>query len=460
MVLKIGFGAGRLGGWVMLGFRFANPGQAIAALFAGAIALGTALLSLPISSADGQRTDFVDALFTSVSAVCVTGLVTVDTGSYWSTFGQCVILLLIQLGGLGIMTTATIVALLFFNRMGLRARSAIQVETKSISASDLRGVVRRIVIYSLAIECALATVLAWRFWSRYDYSLPDAMYDGVFHSVSAFNNAGFGLYRDNLMGFVNDPVILCSIAAAVVIGGLGFPVVFELVRVWRRPSRWSVLAKVTVVMTVFLIGLGSVVFYGAEASNPATLGGLSGPNAAIAAVFTAIMPRTAGFNAIDIAAMMPESLALTNIFMFIGGGSAGTAGGIKVTTVGLLAFVVWAELRGRTDVTLARRRVPSVNQRQALSVAMLGLVVVTGFFLTLLAVTDDAPDAVLFETIAAFGTVGLSTGITAGLSDPAKVLLAALMFIGRLGPLTLASALALRERPERTRLPEERIIVG
>lgn len=444
----------------MLGLRFANPGQAIATLFAGAIAVGTALLSLPISSASGQRTDFVDALFTSTSAVCVTGLVTVDTGSHWSVFGQCVILLLIQLGGLGIMTAATIVLLLFFNRMGLRARSAIQVETKSFAATDLRGVVRRIVIFSLAIEFVLACVLAVRLWSRYDYSIPQALYDGVFHSVSAFNNAGFGLYPDNLMGFVNDPLILGPIAIAVVIGGLGFPVVFELLRVWRRPSRWSVLAKVTVVMTVFLIGFGSVAFYLAESSNPATLGGLSGPNAVVAAIFTAIMPRTAGFNAVDIAALTPESLALTNIFMFIGGGSAGTAGGIKVTTVGLLAFVVWAELRGRTHVSIARRTVPSVNQRQALSVATLGILVVTVAFLTLLALTDDTPDAVLFETISAFGTVGLSTGITAGLSDPAKLLLVALMFIGRLGPLTLASALALRERPDRTRLPEERIVVG
>jgi trk system potassium uptake protein len=460
MVFSNGFGPGRLGGWVMLGLRFANPGQAIATLFAGAIAVGTALLSLPIASADGQRTDFVDALFTSTSAVCVTGLVTVDTGSHWSTFGQCVILLLIQLGGLGIMTAATIVALLFFNRMGLRARSVIQVETKSISATDLRGVVRRIVMFSLVIEFALALVLSVRLWSRHDYSVPHALYDGVFHSVSAFNNAGFGLYPDSLMGFVNDPLILGPIAMAVVIGGLGFPVVFELLRVWRRPGRWSVLAKVTVVMTIFLIGFGSVAFYLAESSNPATLGDLSGPEAVVAAIFTAIMPRTAGFNAVDIAALTPESLALTNIFMFIGGGSAGTAGGIKVTTVGLLAFVVWAELRGRTRVSIGRRTVPSVNQRQALSVATLGILVVTVAFLTLLALTDDTPDAVLFETISAFGTVGLSTGITAGLSDPAKLLLVALMFIGRLGPLTLASALALRERPDRTRLPEERIVVG
>jgi trk system potassium uptake protein TrkH len=441
-------------------FRPANPGQVIATLFLLAILVGTALLSLPVASASGQRTDLIDALFTATSAVCVTGLVTVDTGSYWSGFGQIVILALIKLGGLGVMTAATVAALLFFDRLGIRTRAIVQAETKALSSSDLKGVVRRVVIYSVVVEVVLSIILATRFALAYDYSTGTAVYHGIFHAVSAFNNAGFALYSDSLVGFVSDAWILLPIAGAVIIGGLGFPVVFELVRSWRTPRLWSVLTRITVGMTAVLLVLGFLGTYLVERGNPETLGGLSGPQATLAAAFSGVMPRTAGFNAIDIAALRPESLVLTDFLMFIGGGSAGTAGGIKVTTLGLLLFVVWAELRGRPDVTIGRRRVTSVNQRQALSVIVLAAGVVAVAYLTLLALTDAPTDDVLFETVSAFGTVGLSTGLTPELPDAAKLVVIALMFIGRVGPLTFATALALREHPSRVRLPEERLIVG
>jgi trk system potassium uptake protein len=440
------------------GFR--HPGRIIAGAFAAAIAVGTALLSLPLATAGPGRADVLTALFHATSAVCVTGLVTVDTGSYWSGFGQAVILLLIQAGGLGIMTLATLVALLLSRRLGLRARLIAQAETKALSVADVRRVIRRVVVFSLATEAVVAVVLTLRFVTGYDHSLPSAAYFGVFHAISSFNNAGFGLDADNLMGYVADPTISLTICAAVIVGGLGFPVVFELAREWRTPKSWSVLTRITVIVTAALLIVGTVVFLIAESGNPGTLRPLNGGAKVLAAFTAAVMPRTAGFNNLDIAAYQPETLLLTDALMFIGGGSAGTAGGIKVTTFGLLAYVLWAEMRGDPDVEVGRRRVPGTNQRQALAIALLGIgLVAVGTFL-MEALTDFGFDQVAFEVISAFATVGLSTGITADLPPAALGLLVLLMYIGRIGPLTLASGLALRERARRHQLPEERTIVG
>lgn len=440
------------------GFR--HPGRVIAGAFATAVTIGTAVLSLPIATASGDRASLEDALFTATSAVCVTGLVTVDTGTYWSGFGQAVILLLIQAGGLGIMTLASLLAVLLSRRLGLRARLIAQAETKALTAVDVRRVIRNVVLFSVAFEAAGTVILTTRFAVGYDEPFPRAAYSGLFHAVSAFNNAGFGLYRDSLVRYVTDPWITITVATAVIFGGLGFPVVFELAGSWRRPKSWSVLTQITVIATVSLLSIGTLVMLVAEATNPETLGPLDGGNKLMAAFFSAVMPRTAGFNSLDIAAMRPETLFFTDILMFIGGGSAGTAGGIKVTTFGLLAYVIWAEMRGDPDVEVGRRRVPGTNQRQALAVALLGIGLVTTSTFAMLALTDFGPDAVLFETVSAFATVGLSTGITADLPPAAHLLIVALMFTGRIGPLTLASGLALRERARRHQLPEERTIVG
>ena len=439
---------------------FHHPGRVIAGAFVVAVAIGTALLSLPIATAGPGRADFLTALFHATSAVCVTGLVTVDTGTYWSGFGQAVILLCIQAGGLGIMTLATLVALLLSRRLGLRARLIAQAETKALSASDVRRVIRRVVMFSLATEAVVAVVLGVRFAVGYDQSLPSAAYFGVFHAISSFNNAGFGLKADNLVQYVADPTMSMTICAAVILGGLGFPVVFELAREWRSPKSWSVLTRITVIVTVALLVVGTVGFLIAEAGNPGTLGPLSTGAKVLAAFTAAVMPRTAGFNNLDIAAYQPETLLLTDALMFIGGGSAGTAGGIKVTTFGLLAYVLWAEMRGDPDVEVGRRKVPGTNQRQALAIALLAIGVIAVATFLLEALTDFTFDQVLFEVISAFSTVGLSTGITADIPPAGQALLVFLMYVGRIGPLTLASGLALRERARRHQLPEERTIVG
>jgi len=442
------------------GDLLASPGRVIVTGFATAIAVGTALLSLPLSTAAGRRPELVDALFTATSAVCVTGLATVDTGTYWSGFGQAVILVLIQLGGLGIATFATLVALLFSRRLGLRARRVAQAETKTLTAADLRRVVRRIVLVTLACEAFAWLVLALRFATAYGEPPARAAYDGLFHAVSAFNNAGFSLNADSLVRYVSDPFVVLTVCAATIVGGIGFPVLFELRRRWRRPGSWSVLTRITVTVTAVLLVAGTLAVLATEHTNPATLGALGGGGQLQAAFTASTMARTTGFNSIDVGALRPESLFVTEVLMFIGGGSAGTAGGIKVTTFGLLAYVLWAEVRGTPDVEVGRRRVPAANQRQALAVALLSVAAVVVAVLVLQPLTGRTFDAVLFEAISAFATVGLSTGITAEVSTPAQLLLTGLMFAGRLGPLTLASALALRESGTRRALPDQRTIVG
>ncbi|GAA2387798.1 potassium transporter TrkG [Streptomyces glaucosporus] len=456
----IGGGQARPAGLGAAGTRFRHPARLVVAGFAVAAAVGAALLSLPAAAESGERTDVVDAVFTATSAVCLTGLVTVDTGSHWSAFGEVVVLLLMQAGGLGIMTLAALFAVLVSGRLRLRAQLVAQTESRHLGMDDLRRMVPGIIRFGLVCEAAVAAVLTAVFLTRYDRPPGTALYQGVFHGVSAFNNAGFSTHRDSLASYAGDPWVCLPVAAAAVVGGLGFPVVFELVRSWRRPGDWSVLTRITVVLTVLLLALGTLVITAAEYTNPGTLGRLGEGEKWLAGFFASAAARSVGFNTVDVSAMGSESLLATDVLMFIGGGSAGTAGGIKVTTLGLLAFVVWAEMRGDPGARVGNRRVPEGNQRQALAIVLLGAGAVVVSTFAVLAMTDFSLDRVLFEVISAFATVGLSTGITAELPAAAKVLLTVLMFAGRLGPLTLATALALRERARRYDLPEERIIVG
>ncbi|MFC4002639.1 TrkH family potassium uptake protein [Prauserella oleivorans] len=438
-----------------------QPARIVVLAFALAATCGTVLLMLPVSSESGEPTGVVDALFTAVSAVCVTGLTVVDTPGHWSTVGEVVILGLIQLGGLGIMTTATLLGLLVSRRFALRLTLTAQAETKALDLGDARRVVRGVVSVSLVFELIVALLLAARFLTGYDYDLDRALYHGIFHAVSAFNNAGFALYTDNLMGFVTDPWICLPISVAVLAGGLGFPVWLELWRHLRRTRRrWSMHVKITVLTTSLLLVAGVAVITIAEWNNPETLGGFSAGGKLLAGFFHGVMPRTAGFNSLDMGEMESGTLLVTDILMFIGGGSAGTAGGIKVTTFALLAFVIYAEVRGEPSVHVFGRKLPATVQRQALTVALLSVAAVVSGTLLLLTLSPFRIESVLFEAVSAFATVGLSTGITPELNSAAHLVLVVLMFLGRVGPITLASALALRERTRRYELPEERPIVG
>lgn len=437
-----------------------HPARIVPLAFLATIVVGTCLLLLPVSSADGRVAPILTALFTATSAVCVTGLTVVDTGTYWSPFGQGVILLMFQVGGFGIMAGATLLGLMITRRMRLGRRLVAQAETKSLTLGDVKGVLWTLLGVTLLFELVVAAVISVRLHAAYGEPWGVAIWNGVFHSVSAFNNAGFSTYPDSLVRFALDPLILLPLSVAIIVSGLGFPVINELRTEWRRPEGWSIHARLTVYGTVGLLLAGFVAVLVAEWNNSATIGDFSTGGKALNAFTHSVMSRTAGFNAVDIGQMRPETLLFTNGLMLIGGGSAGTAGGIKVTTFLLLGFVVWAEIRGRTDVTAFRRRICPDVQRQALAVVLLAVGVVGVATLAILSLTTLPLDRVLFEVISAFATVGLSTGITADLPPAAQTILVGLMFVGRVGTITVAAALALRTRHVPFRYPEERPIVG
>lgn len=449
----------------LLGIRKAlptagHPARAVIMGFAATIAVGTAVLMLPIATENGQSTDLVTALFTATSAVCITGLIVVDTSGHWSTFGEISIIALIQIGGLGIMTVASLLVLLVSRRFGLRMQLSAQRETKSLDLGEVRDVVRRIVLISITVELIVAAVFTVRLMTGYQYEFGDALYSGVFHGISAYNNAGFSLYPTSMERFVSDPWISLSVIVAVIIGGLGFPVLFELGRRLRGKIHWTMHTKITLLTSGVLLVVGFLYITINEWQNPDTMGGLGVPGKLLAGLFAATMPRSAGFNSVPTGELESSTLLVTDVLMFIGGGSASTAAGIKVTTFALLAFVILAEIRGEPTVHVMGRRLAATVQRQALTVALLSVALVMLTTITMLSVSDHRLDEVLFESVSAVATVGLSTGITPELQPAMHVVMSILMFIGRLGPVTLATALALRDRPRRYELPEERPIVG
>jgi potassium uptake TrkH family protein len=437
-----------------------HPARLVPLAFLAAITLGTLLLLLPAARVGPEGADLLTALFTATSAVCVTGLIVVDTPTYWTPFGQAVILGLIQIGGFGIMTGSTLLGVLISRRLGLRTRMIAQAETRTLHLGDVTSVLRLIFLVTLVVEVFIWAVLALRLHWSYGEPLPVAIWNGLFHSISAFNNAGFSTYSDSLMGFADDWLFLMPIMFGVIIGGVGFPVLADLKsRLWQ-PSKWSVHTKMTLLGTVVLIILGTLAVLAYESASEGSLTLLSLPERVLDALFHSVMTRTAGFNSIDIAAMRPETLLLTDMLMFIGGGSAGTAGGIKVSTVVILALAVWAEIRGEADTTAFRRRFSVDVLRQALTLVFLAALAIGLGTLHLLSVTAFPLDQVLFETISAFATVGLSTGITASLPPSAELTLIVLMFVGRVGTITVATGLALKRSQRPYGYPEERPIVG
>ncbi|WP_394554760.1 TrkH family potassium uptake protein [Agromyces sp. MMS24-JH15] len=428
--------------------------------FAGTIAVGTALLMLPVAKVGQGGASFVEALFTATSAVCVTGLTVVDTLTYWTPLGQVFILLMIQVGGLGIMIFAALVGLVLARRMSVRARVNTASEAKSIGFDDVRGLVRRIVLISLIIEAATFALLFLRFLWGYGYDPGRAAWYGAFHAISAFNNAGFALYSDNLIGFVDDPLICLPIAAAIILGGLGFPVIMQLRKEFTRPLHWSMNTKLVLVGTAALLVAGTVYIGVIEWNNDASIGGLDPWDRVLAAFFQSVQTRTAGFNSLDIGRMHDETWLGMDVLMFIGAGPAGTAGGIKVTTFAVLFFIMTTELRGEGSVNIFGKRLSRAVHRQAITVVLIAVAAVVVGAALLMIISEESLDRALFESISAFATVGLSTGITPHLSVPAQLVLIALMFLGRIGPLTVGSAIALRSRRILYEYPQERPAIG
>lgn len=425
------------------------------------IIIGTAALLLPVARNAPGSTPPVTALFTATSALSTTGLSLENTAQYWSPFGQVIIALLTQVGGLGVMTAAMLLVLVVSKRLGLRGRLLLQTESARVGIGNTRRLLLQIVAIVLRCEAVIALVVAARLFFGYDYPAGRALWYGAFHAIQAFNNSGFTLFRDSIAEFVDDWWICLPLTIGVIIGGIGFPVLFELGRAWRTPGRWSTHTRLTIFGSLALLAVGFGAVLGLEWRNPETLGPLDPSAKALAAFVQGTIPRSGGLQSLDYGAMSEETLGVVTGLMFIGGGSASTAGGIKVTTFFLLAFVTWAQLRGEPDVVVGRRRIAGSTQRQALTVTVLGIALTGVGTVALLGLTDDVrPHQALFEVMSAFSTAGLSTGVTPGLPTGAQVILILLMFVGRVGTIVAASALALHTRHRRYRYPEEHPIVG
>jgi trk system potassium uptake protein TrkH len=413
--------------------------------FAAVILAGATVLVLPISSAEGQWTPFLDALFTATSAVCVTGLVVVDTGTYWSRFGQAVILLLIQLGGFGFMTSSTLLLLLIGRQATLRERILLKEALGSGGLGSVLTLVRRVIIFTFLAEVTGAAILTARFLTEME--APLALWWGVFHAVSGFNNAGFDVTEGfrSLVPFNHDPVVVLTVAALFMTGGISYTVVEDVLK-HRRFVRLTLDTKLVLVTTLGLVVLGSLGLLFTERANADTLGAMDHGPRLLNAFFHAVTPRTAGFNTVDTGKLTEAGQFITIGLMFVGAAAGSTAGGIKVQTFSLLYFAIISAVQGGREVEAFRREVPTAHVLRAVAVALLALALLFTVSFILNVTESFGFLRVLFEVFSAFGTVGLSTGITPELSPAGRAAVIFTMFAGRLGPLTLVVALAARER--------------
>lgn len=439
-----------------------KPAQIIVLSFAGVILTGALLLMMPISTIEGVTTPFIDALFTATSAVCVTGLVVVDTGTYWSTFGKTVILILIQVGGLGFMTMTTSVAIILGKKIGLRNRILMQEALNQFSIAGVIKLTKYVFFATFLIETIGALIMAIRFVPM--YGLSKGLYFSFFHSISAFCNAGFDLFGNyqSLIPFVHDPIVNLVIMALIILGGLGFAVLADISQ-FKSFRKWTLHAKLVVVMTSGLLIVGFLGVLILEFNNPKTMGDFTIGQKILSAMFHSVTPRTAGYNTLDIASLTMPTRLLTMALMFIGGSPGSTAGGIKTTTFGIMLLSIWAVFKGTEDINFRHRKIAKDSVNKALAVIFISifLVVIITFVLTAIE-PDKSLESLMFEALSAFGTVGLTMGITPMMSELGKVLLISLMFLGRLGPLTMVIAISNSASQNRTliRYPEGKIIIG
>ncbi|WP_009632734.1 TrkH family potassium uptake protein [Synechocystis sp. PCC 7509] len=434
--------------------------------FLAVITVGTILLMMPFSLAAGTWGNLIVALFTSTSAVCVTGLSVVDIGTYFSFWGQFFVAALVQIGGLGYMTATTFLLLLLGAKFGLRDKVAIQQALDRTGMHDSAQLIRSIIAVTLIFEISGVFLLIPVFTPK--YPLNEALWYAIFHSVNSWNNAGFSLFKDNFIGYQTSVLLNLVVTGLIVFGGIGYGVILELFiwlrdRLQRKPERmiFSLNFKVAVSTTIALLILGTTAFFFIEVKNPATFGSLSLPNQILAAWFQSVTPRTAGFNTIDIGKMTTAGLFLTIALMFVGASPGGTGGGIKTTTFRVLTSCTKAILQGKEEVFLYERTVDISLILKAVGVAV-GSFATVILATILIALTDPTVSfiQILFEVVSAFATVGLSTGITASVTAAAKLILIMTMYIGRVGILLLMAALLGDPKPSSIRYPEETLIVG
>ncbi len=437
-----------------------NTAEILVLGFAGLILLGSILLTLPIASQNGESVGFVNALFTAASAVAVTGLVVVDTLTHWTTFGHVVILVLIQIGGLGIITMGTLFALVLGRKINFRERVIMQEAMNKITVSGVVRLAKYVLIMTFLFEGIGAVILATRFVPI--YGLGKGIWLSVFHSISAFCNAGFDLIGNfqSLTPFVSDPVVSIVVALLIILGGIGFVVILELMEK-KSFKKLSLHSKMTLSITGFLLLLGFIIVLALEFDNPETMGNLGFGGKLLSGFFHSVTPRTAGFNTLPMDKLMMGTIVMTIVFMFIGGSSAGTAGGVKVTTLGVILATITSVIKGKQDTESFKRKLPRdlVNRSLTIITLSIGLVILVTFVLS---VTEDATfKETFFEAVSAFGTVGLSLGITTELSTIGKIVITLTMFFGRVGPLTVFMALAERRQASSAiAYPDEEIMIG
>ncbi len=437
-----------------------NPVQILALGFAIVIFTGAILLTLPIASADGNSTNFLDCIFTSTSAVCVTGLVTVDTGTHWNYFGKTVIMCLIEIGGLGFMSFATLLALLVGKKITLKERLLLQESMNSFNLQGLVKLAKYVLMFTFSVELIGALLLSTQFIP--DYGLAKGIYFSIFHAISAFCNAGFDLIGNfsSLTGYAENPVIILTIGSLIVIGGLGFAVWSEIYN-YRGIKKLSLHSKVVIAMTAFLVFGGAILMFIFEVNNPETIKNMSFKGKILSSLFASISPRTAGFNSISTSGMTTAGIFLTIILMFIGGSPGSTAGGIKTSTAGILLMTLVSVIKGREDTEVFKKRIPKeiVYRAFAISTLGLGLVIIVTMILSITEVGASF-EYLLYEVTSAFGTVGLTLGLTQKLSSIGKVLIALTMYCGRVGPMTVAIALTNKKSISSIKYPEDKILVG
>ena len=449
-----------------------HPTRVVAAAFTAIILLGTFLLMLPAATVSGKTTPFLDALFTATSATTVTGLSTLNVETHWNLFGHVVIGFLIQVGGFGIVGFATLVAILLEGKVSLRNRMLTSSEAGS-AASNIRGLLFNVLKIMLFFQGILFIFLFFRFVTEYGYEWNKALGHGVFHSLSAFNNAGFALYSDSMMRFARDGWIIIPIFITVFIASVGFPTIIEAKDRLKQkisyllkkpvgnplPKQWSLNSRIILWGSFVLLILGTVSIAFLEWNNPGTLGPLSASNKIMDSIFAAVMPRTAGFNSVDVLEMGPATWLVTNVLMFIGGASVSTAGGIKIGTAVVLFYIIYTEIRGETAVNIGNRRLPRSMQRQALTIVAITSSVIVGATILLRLTTNFTLDQILFLVFSAVGTVGLDSGMSATMNDGAKFLVSLLMLFGRLGPIVVATSIAMRRNKRHFEYPKERPLI-
>lgn len=451
-------------------FAFRTPARFAILVFASLIGLFTILFSLPIATSSGEPAPFVDALFTAVSVICVTGLSTVDMATFWSPIGHVFVFVGVEIGGIGVLTLASILGLVISRRLGLRQkllaagdanpmriRKGPISENQGVRLSETGSLLATVAVSVLVIEAVVAALLFPRMLIQGVPPL-DAAWQSIYTSAMAFTNTGFLPTSDGLAPYAHDIWFLVVLMIGVTFGAIGFPVIYVLRKQLLRPRRWSLHVKLTLVTFALLLVGGAVAYFILEAAD--TMAGMDAGQRILQSFFISSMARSGGFATLDMGQMDGSSLLVTDMLMFIGGGSASTAGGIKVTTLAILFLAAFAEARGVDDMEAYERRIPSDVLRLAVSVVLWGATTVAAATIVLMLINEVPLDYVLFDVISAFATCGLSTGFTQNAGDASQYVLAATMFLGRIGTVTLAAALAASTRRQLFRRAEERPIVG